>query len=155
VHPDDAQGCFDAFLLAFHAQKPFRMEYRLRRPDGEYRWVIESGIPRYTRAGEFAGYIGFNIYVTDLKRAAEERERLRQLEADLAHINRVSMMGELAASLAHEVKQPIASAVVNAKTCVRWVRRDVPDIAEACAAASRMVNDATRAADILDRVPAL
>jgi len=155
VHPDDVQACFDGFLPAFHAQKPFRMEYRLRRADGEYRWVIESGIPRYTGAGDFAGYIGSNIDITDLKSAAEERERLRQLEADLAHINRVSMMGELAASLAHEVKQPIASAVVNAKTCVRWVRRDVPDIAEACEAASRMVNDATRAAEILDRVRAL
>src|ERR1700733_989758 len=155
VHPDDVQGCFDGFLPAYHARKPFRMEYRLRRADGEYRWLIESGIPRYTGAGEFAGYIGSNIDITDLKRAAEERERLRQLEADLAHINRVSMMGELTASLAHEVKQPIASSVINAKTCVRWLRRDVPDIAEACEAASRMVYDATRAADILDRVRSL
>ena len=131
------------------------MKYRLRRVDGEYRWVIESGIPRYTGAGEFAGYIGSNIDITDLKRAEEERERLRQLEADLAHINRVSMMGELAASLAHEIKQPIAAAVINAKACVRWLRRDAPDIAEACEAASRMVNDATRVADILDRVRSL
>src|SRR2546430_10452998 len=84
VHPDDVQGCFDGFLPAFHARKPFRMKYRLRRVDGEYRWVIESGIPRYTGAGEFAGYIGSNIDITDLKRAEEERERLRQLEADLA-----------------------------------------------------------------------
>jgi PAS domain S-box-containing protein len=155
VHADDVQGCFDSFLPAFHARKPFRMEYRLRRADGEYRWVIESGIPRYTGAGDFAGYIGSNIDITDLKRAVEERERLRQLEADLAHINRVSMMGELAASLAHEVKQPITSAVINAKTCVRWLRRDAPDFAEAFQATSRMVNDATRAADILDRVRSL
>jgi PAS domain S-box-containing protein len=155
VHPDDVQGCFDVFLPAFHARKPFRMEYRLRRADGEYRWVIESGIPRYTGAGDFAGYIGSNIDITDLKRAQEERERLQQLEADLAHINRVSMMAELAASLAHEVKQPIAAAVTDAKTCVRWLRRDAPDVAEACEAASRMVNDATRASDILDRVRSL
>ena len=155
VHPEDVQGCFDCFLPAFHARKPFRMKYRLRRADGEYRWVMESGIPRYTGAGEFAGYIGSNIDITDLKRAEEERERLRQLEADLAHINRVSMMGELAASLAHEIKQPIAAAITNAKACLRWVRRDAPDIAEACEAASRMVNDATRAADILDRVRSL
>jgi PAS domain S-box-containing protein len=155
VHPDDVQGCFDGFLPAFHARKPFRMEYRLRRADGEYRWVIESGIPRYTGAGDFAGYIGSNIDITELKLAQEERERLRQLEADLAHINRVSMMSELAASLAHEVKQPIAAAVIDAHTCVRWLRRDAPNIAEACEAASRMVNDATRAADILDRVRSL
>jgi PAS domain S-box-containing protein len=155
VYPDDVQGCFDVFLPAFHARKPFRMKYRLRRADGEYRWVIESGIPRYTGAGEFAGYIGSNIDITDLRRAEEERERLRQLEADLAHINRVSMMGELAASLAHEIKQPIAAAITNARACVRWLRRDEPDTAEACEAASRMVNDARRADDILDRVRSL
>src|SRR4029077_15097864 len=72
VHPDDVQGCFDGFLPAFHAQNPFRMEYRLRRADGEYRWVLESGIPRYTGAGEIAGYIGSNIDITERKRAEEE-----------------------------------------------------------------------------------
>jgi PAS domain S-box-containing protein len=155
VHPDDLQGCFDCFLPAFHARKPFRMEYRLRRADGEYRWVIESGIPRYTGADEFTGYIGSNIDITELKRAEVERQRLRQLEADLAHINRVSMMGELAASLAHELKQPIAAALTNAKTCVRWLRRDTPDVAEGCEAAFRMINDATRAAEVIDRVRSL
>ena len=103
VHPEDVPRCFDVFLPAFHARKPFRMEYRLRRADGEYRWVIESGIPRYTGQGEFAGYIGSNIDITDLKNAEQERERLRQAQADLAHINRVTTMGELTASLAHEI----------------------------------------------------
>jgi PAS domain S-box-containing protein len=155
VHPDDVQGCFDGFLPAFHARKPFRMEYRLRRADGEYRWLMESGIPRYTGAGEFVGYIGSNIDITDLKRAAAERQRLHELEANLAHINRVSMMGELTASLAHEIKQPIAAALMDAKTCVRWLRRDAPDIAEGCEAALRMINDATRAAEVIDRVRSL
>jgi C4-dicarboxylate-specific signal transduction histidine kinase len=155
VHPDEVQGCFDGLLPAFHARKPFRMEYRLRRADGEYRWLIESGIPRYTGAGEFAGYIGSNIDITDLKRAEVERQRLHQLEADLAHINRVSMMGELAASLAHEIKQPIAAALMDAKTCVRWLRRDTPDVAEGCEAATRMINDATRAAEVIDGVRSL
>jgi PAS domain S-box-containing protein len=155
VHPDDVQGCFDCFLPAFHARKPFRMEYRLRRADGEYRWVIESGIPRYTGAGEFAGYIGSNIDITDLKRAAAERQRLHELEADLARINRVSMMGELAASLAHEIKQPITAALVDAKTCVRWLRRDTPDVAEGCEAALRMIQDATRATEVVERVRSL
>ncbi|MCU1225870.1 MAG: domain S-box-containing protein [Edaphobacter sp.] len=155
VHPDDVQGCFDGFLPAFHDRKSFRMEYRLRRADGEYRWIIESGIPRYTGVGEFAGYIGSNIDITDIKRAEEERQRLHQLEADLAHINRVSMMGELAASLGHEIKQPIASAVLNAGACARWLQRDTPDITEAREAASRMVKDVGRAAEIFDRVHSL
>jgi PAS domain S-box-containing protein len=155
VHPDDVKGCFEGFLPAFHARKPFRMEYRLRRADGEYRWIIESGIPRYTGAGEFAGYIGSNIDITDLKHAEEERERLHRLEADLAHINRVSILGELTASLAHEINQPIAAALMDARTCVRWLRRDTPDLAEACEAASRIIHDATRAAEIIDRVRSL
>jgi PAS domain S-box-containing protein len=155
VHRDDVQGCFDGFLPAFHARKPFRMEYRLRRADGEYRWLMESGIPRYTGAGAFAGYIGSNVDITDLKRAEVERQRLHQLEADIAHINRVSMMGELAASLAHEIKQPIAAALMDAKTCVRWLRRDTPDVAEGCEAATRMINDATRATEVIDRVRSL
>src|SRR5882672_791306 len=155
VHPEDVPRCFDVFLPAFHARKPFRMEYRLRRADGEYRWVIESGIPRYTGQGEFAGYIGSNIDITDLKNAEQERERLHQLESDLAHMNRVSMMGELAASLAHEIKQPISAALTDAKTCVRWLRGDTPDVAEGCEAALRMINDATRATDVIDRVRSL
>jgi PAS domain S-box-containing protein len=154
VHPDDLQGCFDVFLPAFHAQKPFRMEYRLRRADGEYRWVIESGIPRYA-GGEFAGYIGSNIDITDLKRAAEERERLRQVKSELAHVNRVTTMGELAASIAHEIKQPISAAHTNAKTCLRWLGRDEPDIEEAREAVLRIVQDVTRASEIISRIRGL
>src|SRR5712672_3354127 len=80
---------------------------------------------------------------------------LRQAQADLAHITRVTTMGELTASLAHEIKQPIAAAVTDAKTCVRWLRRDDPDVAEAREAASRMVNDVTRAADIISSISSL
>jgi PAS domain S-box-containing protein len=155
VHPDDVQGCFDCFLPAFEARKPFTMEYRLRRADGEYRWVMESGIPRYTGGGEFAGYIGSNIDITDRKRAEEERERLRQVQADLAHINRVTTMGELTASLAHEIKQPIAAAVTDAKTCLKWLARDLPDIEEAREALSRIIKDVTRASEITSRVRSL
>jgi PAS domain S-box-containing protein len=151
VHPDDVKGCFDGFLPAFHARKPFRMEYRLRRADGEYRWVIESGIPRYA-GGEFAGYIGSNIDITELKRAEEERERLRQVQSELAHINRVTTMGELAGSIAHEIKQPIAAVHTNAKTCLRWLGRDQPDIEEAREAVSRIIQDVTRTSEIISRI---
>ncbi|HTS04285.1 MAG TPA: PAS domain S-box protein, partial [Candidatus Eisenbacteria bacterium] len=93
--------------------------------------------------------------ITERKRAEQERERLRQLEADLAHINRVSTMGELAVSLAHEIKQPIAAAVANAQACLQLLERSVPDIAEARDAASGMVVCAVRAAEIIDRVRSL
>jgi PAS domain S-box-containing protein len=155
VHPDDAQGCLNCFLPAFHARKSFRMEYRLRRADGEYRWVDESGIPRYTPGGEFAGYIGCNIDITDRKRAEEERERLRQVQSELAHINRVTTMGELAASIAHEIKQPISAAHTNAKTCLRWLGRNHPDIEEAREAASRVIQDVIRSSEIISRIRVL
>src|ERR1700733_4614139 len=154
VHPDEGQGGFDGFLPAFHARKSFRMQYRLRRADGEYRWVIESGIPRYA-GGEFAGYIGSNIDITDLKLAEEERERLRQVQSELAHINRVTTMGELAGSIAHEIKQPVSAAHTNAQTCLRWLGRDQPDIEEARGAVSRIIQDVTRASEIISRIRAL
>lgn len=152
VHPDDLQRCYDGFLPAFQARVPFGMEYRLRRGDGEYRWVIESGIPRYTPGGEFVGYIGSNIDITDRKRAEEERERLRQVQAELAHINRVTTMGELTASLAHEIKQPIAAAVADAQTCLRWLTREQPDIQEAREAVSRIIKDVLRASEVTSRI---
>jgi PAS domain S-box-containing protein len=97
----------------------------------------------------------FVLDLTERKRAEEERERLRQAQADLAYMSRVITVGELAASLAHEIKQPISAAVMNARTCARWLQRDQPDIAEACEAASRVVKDTTRAAEIIDRVRSL
>jgi PAS domain S-box-containing protein len=154
VHPDDVQGCFDGFLPALHAREPFRMQYRLRRADGEYRWIIESGIPRYA-GGEFAGYIGSNIDITDLKSAEAERERLRQVQSELAHINCVTTMGELAASIAHEIKQPISAAHTNAQACLLWLGRDQPDIEKAQKAVSRITQDATRASEIINRIRVL
>jgi len=94
--------------------------------------------------------------ITNLASIAIEREQgeevLRQAKADLAHVSRVTTMGELTASLAHEVNQPIAAAVTNANTCLRWLMRDEPDIEEARAAATRIAKDGTRAAEIVSRI---
>lgn len=87
--------------------------------------------------------------ITQQKRA---EEALRQAQSDLAHINRVTTMGELTASLAHEVNQPITAAGTDARTCLRWLTRDQPDLKEAREAAARMVKDATRAAEIISRI---
>ncbi len=92
--------------------------------------------------------------ITERKRAAEQRQRLRELEADLAHINRVTMLGELAASLAHELNQPITGAITSADACLRWLGREPPDLERARAATMRVKKDGTRASDIIDRLRA-
>jgi PAS domain S-box-containing protein len=106
--------------------------------------------PAETRALEMATHLaGIAI---ERKLAREERERLRQAQMELAHVNRVTTMGELTASLAHEVNQPIAAAVISANTCVRWLAAEVPNLDKARAAAVRIANDATRAAEIISRI---
>ena len=93
--------------------------------------------------------------ISDRVRAEQQREELRQLQADLAHLSRVSMLGELAASVSHELKQPIAAVALDAATCLRWLRRDHPDAHKAGEAASRIIDAANRADDIIDRLRSL
>jgi PAS domain S-box-containing protein len=93
--------------------------------------------------------------ITDRLQAEEQRERLRQLEADLAHINRISVMGELAASIAHEINQPLSALVANGSACLRWLTREAPDLDEAREAARRIIRDGNRAAEVIAGVRAL
>lgn len=293
VHPDDLKQCLERYLDAFEKREEFEMEYRLRRYDGVYRWIVDRGTPWYAEDGSFTGYIGscvdvddrrralrereelyeqtltlyhelherdakirqlveaniigvavsdpngliidandaflamlgytkedvwehrlrwqeltppewralsdqaldrvrqtgrceafekeyfrrdgsrvpvligaagvgerdelvrFVLDISDRKRAEEERERLRQAEAELTYMSRVVMMGELAASLAHDIRQPLTAAVVSADTCVRLLGSAAPDLEEAREAALRMAVESMRASDIIDRVRAL
>src|SRR6202166_2619771 len=100
-------------------------------PDGTTKYVYSTGHPVFNASGDLVEFVGTVIDITERKRAEEERERLRQSQADLARVNRVTTMGELTASLAHEVNQPLAAGLTNAKTCLRWLSRDVPDLVEA------------------------
>ena len=111
------------------------------------RWALQRD-----DSGKPVGVLETNNDISERKRA---EEALRQLQADLAHVSRVTTMGELTASLAHEVNQPIAAALTDANTCLRWLTRDHPDVQEAREAASRMAKDATRAAEIINRVSLL
>jgi signal transduction histidine kinase len=138
---------------AVRAGADFDVEYRIRRSDGTIRSL--RGIGHHNPAQEFGEYFGITIDITDRKRTEEERERLRQLETDLAHINRVNMMGELAAALAHEIKQPIAAAVANAGACLGFLDGEHPDILEAREAASGTIGCGRRAAEIIDHVRSL
>jgi len=152
IHPDDRAKWQRTLDRAIREKSEYQVEFRILLPDGTVKYVHAVGHPVFNAAGDFVEFVGSSMDITERKRA---EEALRRAQADLAHVNRVSTMGELAASLAHELKQPIAAALTNAKTCVRWLRRDTPDIAEGCEAALRMINDATRAAEVIDRVRSL
>jgi PAS domain S-box-containing protein len=155
VHPEDQELVLDTFQASMRSGGDLDMRYRVAVPGAPVRYLHAIGHPVLKQSGASDEYVGITIDITERRRSEQERERLRQLEADLAHINRVSMMGEMAASLAHEIKQPIAAAITNANTCLRWLARDDPDLGEMRAAASRMVKDSTRAAEIINRTSLL
>jgi PAS domain S-box-containing protein len=152
IHPDDQARVREKLESARREKTEVEQDYRIVHPDGAIRDIHVIGHPVLSPSGDLAEFVGTVIDVTERKRAEEERERLRQAHADLARVNRVTTMGELTASLAHEVNQPIAAAVTNANTCVRWLTRDPPDLEEAREAAMRIVKDGTRAADIISRI---
>jgi PAS domain S-box-containing protein len=148
VHPEDAALVKQTIERASQDGKDFDHEYRLVMPDSSVKYVhvVAHALSDESGSIEFVGAV---MDVSERKRA---EEALHQAQADLAHVSRVTTMGELTASLAHEVNQPIAAAVTNANTCLRWLTRDHPDVEEARAAAMRIVKDGTRAADIVGRI---
>jgi signal transduction histidine kinase len=155
IHPEDRENVSQTVRKLAGDRIDFVMDYRIVLRAGRVKHIQMIGHPALNRTSEIIQYVGTVRDVTERKRAEEERERLRQREEELAHINRVSMMGELAASLAHEIKQPLAAAVTSAGTCVRWLQRDPPDLAEARESAGRAVIAAMRAAEIIGRVRSL
>jgi len=154
VHTEDQAAVRAALENATSTGTDYDIEYRIcRADDGEIRFFRSLG--HHHSSGQMADYVGTTMDITEQKHAEQERERLRQLEADLAHINRVNMMGELAAALAHEVKQPIAAAAANAGACLGFLNGEHPDILEAREAASGTIGCARRAAEIIDHVRSL
>src|ERR1700680_400278 len=149
VHPEDRARWQGALDQAIDKQSEYEVEFRILLPDGTVKDIHSGGNPVLNASGDLVQFVGSSTDVTERKQA---EEALRQAQADLTHVSRVTTMGELTASLAHEVNQPIAAAVTDANTCLRWLTRDQPDLEEAREAASRIVKDATRAADIISRI---
>src|SRR5262249_10262499 len=155
IHPEDRTENQAAINRAIDEKSNLDVEFRILLPSSTVRHIRSVCHPVLDPSGEVTQFVGVAMDVTSSKQAEEERERLRRAQAELAYINRVSTLGELTASLAHEIKQPIGAAVTNAEACVRLIDRDQPDIPEAREAALEMAKDARRAADIIDRVRSL
>jgi PAS domain S-box-containing protein len=148
IHPEDRARWQETIDRAVSEESDYDVEYRIVPPGATVKYIHTVGHPVFDASGDLVQFVGSLTDITDRKRAEES---LRQAQSDLARVNRVTTMGELTASLAHEVNQPIAAAVTNANTCLRWLTREHPDIEEARAAAMRIVKDGTRAAEIIKR----
>jgi PAS domain S-box-containing protein len=152
IHPEDLDRSVRRMGTSLASGEPFEDEMRIRRTDGEYRWFLSRAVPLRDKRGKVVKWYGAATDIQDRKRAEQERERLRQLEADLAHTNRVSTLGEMAASLAHEIKQPIAAAITSANSCIEWLAHEPPNVDRARVAAARIDKYGNRAAEIIDRI---
>jgi C4-dicarboxylate-specific signal transduction histidine kinase len=150
IHPEDREVAARCFWKGVRSGEGFAFETRaLRVQDGTYRWHLNQAVVLRDSEGRILRYVGTTTDIDDQKRA---EEALRQAQSDLARINRVTTMGELAASLGHELNQPISGTMTNANVCLRKLARDAPDLDGARAAVSRIVRDAQRAADIVVRI---
>jgi C4-dicarboxylate-specific signal transduction histidine kinase len=137
------------WLQLLASEKPGEVEARMRGSDGSYRWFLVRAEPSRDDTGKVVAWYGTNTDIEDRRQALTQ---LQQMESDFAHMNRVSMMGELAASLSHEIAQPIASARNNARAAQNFLKMQPPDLGEVREALACVVADADRSGDIIDRI---
>jgi two-component system, LuxR family, sensor kinase FixL len=149
VHAEDLAHCLDVCGTAFGRREPFTVEYRLRRKDGEYRWLIDTGTPRFESDGTFLGYIGSCIDITPRKQAELERQRQN---TELARVGRVALMGEFAASLAHEINNPVGAMVANASAGQRMLARGQLGTDELRELLADIVTDGHRAREVIQGI---
>ncbi|MBR0875061.1 PAS domain-containing protein [Bradyrhizobium tropiciagri] len=152
VHPEDRSGLNEAWRSIRAARQAGEKEARLRRFDGTYRWFLLRANPLRDEAGAVIKWFGVNTDIEDRKRAEEE---LRDTQGKLAHMARVITMGELTASIAHEVNQPLSGILTNANTCLRMLAADPPNIAGARETVRRTIRDGNRASEIIVRLRSL
>jgi predicted ATPase/signal transduction histidine kinase len=150
IHPEDRETTAKNVRDGVLSGRDFAMEYRaLRARDRVYRSVLSQAVVLRDPEGRVLKFVGTTTDIDDQKRA---EDALRQAHADLARVNRVTTMGELAASLVHEVSQPVSGALTNTAVCLRTLERDTPDIEEVRGVVRRIARDTQRAAEIIDRI---
>ncbi len=140
-------------LAALDAHQPFRgFVFRVAADDGSTHYVAVSGKPVFDAEGRFLGYRGVGSDVTAAVRAEQAEEALHKTQMELAHVSRVTTLGELAASIAHEVNQPLAAIVINGEVCLRWLDREVPNLAEVRSSVGGIIRGGRRASEIIHRL---
>jgi PAS domain S-box-containing protein len=146
LHPDDQEAAQTRLHQLAAGQKTGRFESRLRHKDGSYRWLAWEAATDRNRI------YAMGRDITDLKRAEQERKRLDEIEHMLQRRQNVESLGQMASSIAHEIKQPLAAMVANSNAALRWLKRDPPDIAEARVVIESIIQDGNRAAQIISSV---
>jgi PAS domain S-box-containing protein len=149
VHPEDLPQMLENFRRAIASEIPYHFEQRLRRFDGEYRWFETRGGAVRDDTGRI---VRWYVLLTDVEDRIRALARLEQMQVDFAHTNRVSVMGELVASLSHEITQPITSARIYARAAQNFLDMQPPELGEVREALARVVGEAGRAGDIIDRI---
>jgi C4-dicarboxylate-specific signal transduction histidine kinase len=152
IHPDDRTMIGDKFDKAKREKADYDGGYRYILPSGEMRDIHTVGHPVLSSSGDLVEFVGTVIDITERKRAEES---LRKTEADLARVARATTLGELTASIAHEVNQPIAAVVTNANACLRWLKGESPNLEKAREASERIIRDGNRASDVIIRIRTL
>ena len=151
IHPEDKVMVRQLLDRAIDGETDFDFEHRLLMPDGSVKYVRVAGRPSKGRSGCFE----FMGPVSDITERKLGEEALQKAQAELAHVNRVTTLGELTASIAHEINQPLTAIVSNASAGLRWLSADLPNIEEAREAIRRIVRDGNRAGDVISRMRAL
>jgi PAS domain S-box-containing protein len=152
LHIEDSTHLMDKWRASVATGEPFEAEARFRRADGTYRWCLARAVPLRDELGNIIRWYGTNTDIEDLKRAEEELHKAR---VELAHVTRVTTLGEMTASIAHEINQPLAAVVNNASACLRWLAGQAPNLEEARQSAAFVIADGHRAGEIISRIRAL
>jgi PAS domain S-box-containing protein len=148
IHPEDLDRIVRRWGASLASGEPVEEELRFRRTDGEYRWFLSRIVPLRDKRGKVVKWYGTATDIQDRKRAEE-------LQADLAHTNRVSTMGELVASISHELAQPITATTNNAKASLRWLQRDPPDLTQVRKGTESIIDAGNFASEIINRLRSL
>jgi PAS domain S-box-containing protein len=148
IHADDRANCLNTFAKAVRERDTFRMEYRARRCDGQYRWMFATGVPRWDSDGVFAGHIGSCLDITDRRQA---EQALQETHRELSRLSRLIALGEYAASISHELRQPLTAIALNARSCLRILSAQRPDLEELKAGLLDVTTASQRADQMITR----